>query len=67
MFGSSPGFVNAVNLMFKADGNNVLIGVELIVKEEKLFRGMKITKKIEESGLTDLFDMFKEIDQKISI
>ena len=67
MFGASPGFVNAANLMFKADGNDVLIGVEIIVKEDKLFRGMNITKKIEESGLTDLFDMFKEIDQKISI
>jgi len=65
MFGASPGFVNAANIMFKADGNNVLIGVEIMVKEDKLLRGMNITKKIEESGLTDLFDMFKEIDQKI--
>ena len=67
MFGESPGFVNACNIMFKADGNNVLIGAEIMVKESKITNGIHYSKQIEESGLTDLIDMFKEIDQKISL
>ena len=66
MFGEKANFSDACNIMFKADGNNIFIGVEIMVKEDKILRGMNVTKKIEESGLTDLVDMFKEVDQKVS-
>jgi len=65
MIANELGMPKVITPQFKADGDNILIGVELITTEKKLFKA-NITKKIEELGLNDLVDMFKEVDQNIS-
>jgi len=65
MVANELGMPKVITPQFKADGDNILIGAELVATEKKLFKA-EITKKIEESGLNDLVDMFKEVDQNIS-
>ena len=53
-----------VNPVIKAASDGVLIGMELILPNDdrKLKKKMKL---IDDEGLKDLIDMFKEIDQKV--
>ena len=53
------------NPQFKADGDNILIGMEYLVPAEELI-GSSISKIIKsEEGMSDMFEMFKEVEQKI--
>jgi len=53
------------NPQFKADGDNILIGMEILVPAMEII-GSKINNIIKsEEGMSDMFEMFKEVEQKI--
>tara|TARA_B110000285_G_scaffold146012_1_gene162987 strand:+ start:412 stop:624 length:213 start_codon:yes stop_codon:yes gene_type:complete len=52
------------NPVIKASNDGVLIGMELTLPNDDR-KLKKMLKLIEDEGLKDLIDMFKEIDQKV--
>lgn len=61
----ASGMSKMFNPIIKAEGNMILVGIEIVAEERQLYK-KAISKFIEEQGLGDLFEMFKEVDQSIS-